>query len=59
MDFDGFFRAQLRKLKAEGRYRVFADLERQAGRFPMARLHRDGSVREVVVWFSNAYLGMG
>jgi 5-aminolevulinate synthase len=59
MDFDRFFETQLLKLKAEGRYRVFADLERLAGRFPLARLHRNGSVRDVVVWCSNDYLGMG
>src|SRR5690349_5350175 len=60
MDFDSFFSAQIRQLKSEGRYRFFADLERQSGRFPLARLHqRDGRVREVVVWCSNDYLGMG
>ena len=59
MDFDRFFETQLLKLKAEGRYRVFADLERVAGRFPLARLHRNGSIRDVVVWCSNDYLGMG
>jgi 5-aminolevulinate synthase len=60
MDFDSFFGAQIRQLKSEGRYRFFADLERQSGRFPLARLHqRDGRVREVVVWCSNDYLGMG
>src|SRR6185369_13633441 len=60
MDFDSFFSAQIRQLKSEGRYRFFADLERQSGRFPLARLHqRDGRVREVTVWCSNDYLGMG
>jgi 5-aminolevulinate synthase len=59
MDFDRFFTSQLQQLKAEGRYRIFADLERQAGRFPFAKLHRNGATREVVVWCSNDYLGMG
>ncbi|MCI0431418.1 MAG: 5-aminolevulinate synthase [Rhodospirillales bacterium] len=60
MDFDRFFETRIGQLKSEGRYRTFADLERQAGRFPLARLHhRDGTLREVVVWCSNDYLGMG
>jgi 5-aminolevulinate synthase len=57
---DEVFRAKLAELKAEGRYRVFADLERLAGRFPRA-LYRTGEsqAREVTVWCSNDYLGMG
>ncbi len=57
MDFEGFFRERLDGLRAEGRYRVFADLERLAGRFPRALDHRSGN--EVTVWCSNDYLGMG
>ena len=40
MDYQKFFADKVGALKAEGRYRVFADLEREAGNFPMARNHR-------------------
>src|SRR5216683_778796 len=57
MDYDSFFRQRLDVLRTEGRYRVFADLERRCGRFPRAFDHRIGA--EVTVWCSNDYLGMG
>jgi len=57
MDYEGFFKDCLDALRAEGRYRVFADLERRCGRFPRAFDHRIGA--EVTVWCSNDYLGMG
>src|SRR5438132_13397192 len=57
MDYEGYFKQRLGALHAEGRYRVFADLERRCGRFPRAFDHRIGA--EVTVWCSNDYLGMG
>ena len=57
MNFDDFFKARVDALHAEGRYRVFADLERRCGQFPRAFDHRIGA--EVTVWCSNDYLGMG
>ncbi|HLI21761.1 MAG TPA: 5-aminolevulinate synthase, partial [Stellaceae bacterium] len=57
MDYEGFFKQRIDGLKAEGRYRVFADLERKAGDFPHAHDHASG--REITVWCSNDYLGMG
>jgi 5-aminolevulinate synthase len=57
MDYEGFFKHRLDTLRAEGRYRLFADLERRCGRFPRAFDHRIGA--EVTVWCSNDYLGMG
>ena len=59
MDYEAFFSGHLKRLQDEGRYRVFAELERIAGAFPRARLHRDGTVRDVTVWCSNDYLAMG
>lgn len=61
MHFERFFRERLGELKAEGRYRIFADLERQAGRYPRAlwRERPDGPAREVTIWCSNDYLAMG
>jgi 5-aminolevulinate synthase len=60
MDYEAFFADHLRRLHDEGRYRVFAELERIVGAFPRARLHREGQPpRDVTVWCSNDYLAMG
>ncbi len=59
MDYDNLFTSQLDALRAEGNYRIFADLERYCGAFPRARSHRHGAEQDVTVWCSNDYLGMG
>jgi len=59
MDFDKAFDAQLDALKSEGNYRRFAQMERRCGSFPKADNHGEIGPREVTVWCSNDYLGMG
>ena len=58
MNYNQFFKEELNKLKAEGNYRVFADLEKIAGNFPQALNYKEDNVSEVTVWCSNDYLGM-
>ncbi len=61
LDYDAFFRSKIAELKSEGRYRVFAELARHAGNFPQATRYGQTATehRDVTVWCSNDYLGMG
>ncbi len=55
MNYEAFFSSALDRLKAEGCYRIFANIDRRSGSFPNAK----NLDKEVVVWCSNDYLGMG
>ena len=61
IDYNKAFETAVAAVRAEGRYRVFADIERIRGRFPTALYHPNNGeeAREITVWCSNDYLGMG
>ena len=59
MDYNKYFTGALDSLKNEGRYRVFNDIKRTLGSFPNAIHYSDSNEKEVSVWCSNDYLGMG
>ncbi len=61
VNYNEAFEAAVSAVRAEGRYRVFADIERIKGSFPKALYHPEGGeeTREITVWCSNDYLGMG
>jgi 5-aminolevulinate synthase len=60
-NYSDLFAQRLSALKAEGRYRIFAELSRPVGKFPRVIWHGENHVaeREVITWCSNDYLGMG
>ena len=59
VDYDKYLDDALDALHDEGRYRVFTDLARNAGRFPRAMDYSTSPPREITVWCSNDYLGIG
>ncbi|MEN3950349.1 5-aminolevulinate synthase [Iodidimonas sp. SYSU 1G8] len=59
MDYEARFRQAIDSLRTEGRYRVFMDIARSRGNFPRARHYGETGERDITVWCSNDYLGMG
>ncbi len=60
IDYNNHFKGCVESIKSEGRYRIFTTMERIAGRFPYANYHdENGNSKEVAIWCSNDYLGMG
>ncbi|MFA5950508.1 MAG: 5-aminolevulinate synthase [Hyphomicrobium sp.] len=59
MNYAQHFKAALDQIRREGRYRVFADVKRRRGDFPVADRFTAAGKKPIVVWCSNDYLGMG
>ncbi len=60
MNYNNFFKEKIKTLKADGNFRIFADLKRKVGKFPKADMYKDdGSIVEVISWCANDYMGMG
>ena len=59
MEYNKKFKEALDALRNEGNYRVFADIKRERGNFPNAQRYSNNAVKDIKVWCSNDYLGMG
>ena len=53
------FQSAVDNVREEGRYRIFRDIRRKAGAFPLATWFKEDSEKDITVWCSNDYLGMG
>ena len=59
MNYQNLLQEKVDQLRLENRYRHFVELERLTGRHPYALWHTAKGPREVIIWCSNDYLGMG
>ena len=59
IDYAALAQAEVDRIRGEGRYREFADIRRIQGKFPRAQHFGEHGEREITVWCSNDYLGMG
>jgi len=59
MDYEAHFEKAIGKLRDERRYRVFTELARQMGSFPVAQNFSGIGPEKITIWCSNDYLGMG
>ncbi len=59
MTYNSLFKQKINTLKKENRYRHFIELERIVNKYPLALWHNNNTTKEIVVWCSNDYLGMG
>ena len=58
MKYSAFFKKELKKLKDEGLYRSFREIDRPIKKFPKADEFKNNKERDVEVWCSNDYLNM-
>ena len=59
MDYEALFASAIERLRSEGNYRTFVDLDRRVGDFPRATHKTATGTADVTIWCSNDYLGMG
>ena len=58
MNYSDIFKSSINKLKIEGRYRYFNEIEREVGKHPNALWISDSKKNDIIMWCSNDYLGM-
>ena len=58
MNYSDIFKSSINKLKVEGNYRHFNEIERKVGKHPNALLISKTNESDITIWCSNDYLGM-